>query len=243
MSSERQFEANRLNALKSTGPATPEGRAAVRLNGIKHGLSAATVVLPDEDPADFEARLDAFQAEYEPSTATEEFLVRQIAMADWRLLRLYRLVAGFFNLRLAMIEGDSSTRAADLDRPSQLAFIAKLDINPQSVLATFHRHEVHLIRSSKTALEQLLKCREQRRANQTQSVPAEPPENRAEPKPGPKIINIETVGGRPPPSFPAPSRNPARRRTPRRRLPPNNHDEIMTQSRQPLTVHARSVPC
>jgi len=44
MATEKQFEANRQNAQKSTGPKTPEGRAAVRLNGVKHGLTAETIV-------------------------------------------------------------------------------------------------------------------------------------------------------------------------------------------------------
>ena len=41
MATQNQIDANRLNAQKSTGPKTPEGRAAVRLNGIKHGLTAS----------------------------------------------------------------------------------------------------------------------------------------------------------------------------------------------------------
>jgi len=40
MATDRQIAANRKNAQKSTGPKTPEGRAAVRLNGVKHGLTA-----------------------------------------------------------------------------------------------------------------------------------------------------------------------------------------------------------
>ncbi len=53
MATEKQFEANRQNAQKSTGPKTPEGRAAVRLNGVKHGLTAETIVLKGESQADF----------------------------------------------------------------------------------------------------------------------------------------------------------------------------------------------
>src|SRR6266567_123807 len=95
MATERQTAANRENAQKSTGPKTPEGRAAVRLNGVNHGLSAETLVLPGENAADLEALIDSLEAQHQPATPTEEILVRQLAMAAWRQLRLYRAEAGF----------------------------------------------------------------------------------------------------------------------------------------------------
>src|ERR1700730_10683916 len=55
MLSERQLEANRRNAAKSHGPITPEGRAAVRHNALKHGFTAAEIILPTvEETIDFE---------------------------------------------------------------------------------------------------------------------------------------------------------------------------------------------
>ena len=48
MTSERQAEANRQNATKSTGPRTPAGKAVVTLNGIKHGLLSRECLLKGE---------------------------------------------------------------------------------------------------------------------------------------------------------------------------------------------------
>ena len=56
MTTDRQIEANRLNAQHSTGPSTPEGRAAVRLNGLKYGLYAETLILPSEGNSYWSAR-------------------------------------------------------------------------------------------------------------------------------------------------------------------------------------------
>src|SRR5205807_417954 len=57
MATIKQIEANRRNALKSTGPKTPGGKAAVRLNALRHGLRAHAVVLPGENPGSISATL------------------------------------------------------------------------------------------------------------------------------------------------------------------------------------------
>ena len=40
-----QLEANRQNAQKSTGPRTPEGKAASKMNALKHGVLASSTVV------------------------------------------------------------------------------------------------------------------------------------------------------------------------------------------------------
>ena len=77
--SQRIRETNRRNARRSTGPKTPEGRAASSQNALKHGLYSTTVLLPGEDHAEFQALLDSFLAEHAPSTPTESTLVQQMA--------------------------------------------------------------------------------------------------------------------------------------------------------------------
>ena len=55
MTSLRQIEANRRNALKSTGPTTPEGKERSRCNAVRHGLTAETVIAVLESSEDYEA--------------------------------------------------------------------------------------------------------------------------------------------------------------------------------------------
>jgi hypothetical protein len=53
MTSLRQIEANRRNALRSTGPTTEDGKRRSRQNAVRHGLSAETVVEIVEDLDDY----------------------------------------------------------------------------------------------------------------------------------------------------------------------------------------------
>jgi hypothetical protein len=55
MTSPKQIDANRRNALKSTGPTTPEGKERSRRNAVRHGLTAETVIAVLENSEDYEA--------------------------------------------------------------------------------------------------------------------------------------------------------------------------------------------
>jgi hypothetical protein len=58
-----QIEANRRNALKSTGPKTEAGKQASRRNAVRHGLTAETVIAALEDAEDYKAFEAAVAAE------------------------------------------------------------------------------------------------------------------------------------------------------------------------------------
>ena len=87
MASKKQTAANRRNARKSTGPKTPEGKAASSMNAVRHGLHARTVILPGETEADFDEIINGLQDEYQPQSNSEQDLVNQAAMAQWKLRR------------------------------------------------------------------------------------------------------------------------------------------------------------
>jgi hypothetical protein len=55
MSSVRQIEANRRNALGSTGPETDTRGQHASQNEVRHGLTAETVIVPLEDAEDYHA--------------------------------------------------------------------------------------------------------------------------------------------------------------------------------------------
>src|SRR6266403_4689437 len=88
MATIKQIEANRRNALKSTGPRTPEGKAAVKLNALRHGLRARTVVLPHENSEDFQQLCDDLETEWNPASRSEQFYVEQMAISQWKLTRI-----------------------------------------------------------------------------------------------------------------------------------------------------------
>ena len=55
MTSEIQAEANRRNALQSTGPKTEEGIEAARFNALRHGLRSLQTIVPGEAPEEWES--------------------------------------------------------------------------------------------------------------------------------------------------------------------------------------------
>ena len=88
MISAKQLEANRQNAQHSTGPQTPEGKAVVRFNALKHGLRARTTILPFENPDLFNQLYADLVADWNPQTRTEQLHVEQMAIHQWLLIRL-----------------------------------------------------------------------------------------------------------------------------------------------------------
>lgn len=89
----RKVEANRRNALKSTGPKTANGKANSRKNAIKHGLFIRQVdgllIEDDEDETlgNFHKRL---WNELQPVGLREESEIAYIAICWLRLDRLWR---------------------------------------------------------------------------------------------------------------------------------------------------------
>ena len=100
VTSDKTAEANRRNALKSSGPKTPEGKAAVRSNAMEHSLLSKDVLLPGEDEAALRELGERLRDELQPVGEGENLLVDRIIAAAWTLGRLGRVEAGIFAFEL-----------------------------------------------------------------------------------------------------------------------------------------------
>jgi hypothetical protein len=91
MTTTRQIAANRKNALRSTGPRTPEGKAVSSRNNTCHGLFASTPVIPRiESPAAWSQHRDQTIASLGPVGQVESALAERVALILWRLNRVAR---------------------------------------------------------------------------------------------------------------------------------------------------------
>jgi hypothetical protein len=97
MTSPRRIEANRRNAMNSTGPRTPEGKAVVARNALKHGLLAREILIRGERGEDLAAFARRLRDRLKPLGELELLLVDRIVAAAWRLRRLTHVEAGLFD--------------------------------------------------------------------------------------------------------------------------------------------------
>jgi hypothetical protein len=103
MTSFRQIEANRRNALRSTGPKTDEGKRQSRCNALRHGLTAETVIEGLEDSEDYRAFEAAVIADYDARTAVERELVLRLASLLWRLRRIISIETDLLRIQSEIV--------------------------------------------------------------------------------------------------------------------------------------------
>ena len=120
MTSFAQFEANRRNALRSTGPKTDEGKRRSRLNAIRHGLTVETVVASLEDAEDYEAFEATIIADYHAETAVARELVLRLASLLWRLRRATGIETDLLEIQASLRRERLNTFGEVDDAPGQL---------------------------------------------------------------------------------------------------------------------------
>src|SRR5215472_14149523 len=88
MTTDKQREANRRNALNSSGPKTALGKARSAQNARTHGIFARHVITSKEGQDDFVMLITRLYEQFNPQSLLVEQLVDQLAVAFWRGRRL-----------------------------------------------------------------------------------------------------------------------------------------------------------
>jgi hypothetical protein len=120
MTSYRQSEANRRNALRSTGPKTEAGKQVSRCNAVRHGLTAETIIGALENAEDYKAFEAAVVADYAAQSAVERELVLRLASVLWRLRRATTMETGLFEIQAEHIRDYRQSRPLLLDCPDAI---------------------------------------------------------------------------------------------------------------------------
>jgi len=163
--SEKQQQANRQNAQKSTGPTTPEGREAIRFNALTYGLRTRQTILPSENCAEYSQLWDELEADWQPQTRTERIYLETMVTSQW-LLR-----------RIAESEQDIYICLGNEAKFKMLAYV--------------YKHRAQLERSFRTAVADMQQSLQERKAAQTQppqtAQPAKPASAPATKPAGPQV--------------------------------------------------------
>ena len=156
MATTAQIDANRANAQHSTGPRTPAGIEACKLNALKHGLTAQQAVIPGEDPAAYEALRSSFIDTYAPTNEAEAMLVERLSISWWKLRR-----AEITHARMVQRLGSPEN--------------AFLDPVAAGLWRNFHRHYTTVERSWRSANDELTRILAARAKQQKAAEKAPPP--------------------------------------------------------------------
>jgi hypothetical protein len=130
MTSQRKIEANRRNALRSSGPRTTAGKARSRRNAFKHGLA-----IPLNRDESFADRAEMFAAALTPLFAKPPEILRLAAEWQTEIERIQQTRVAMINRE---IEQQASTAA---DAANDETHIAAAVAAALPDLVRFERYE------------------------------------------------------------------------------------------------------
>ncbi len=150
MVSEKQLEANRRNAQKSTGPRTIEGKSNSSRNNLRHGLTGQISLLPTEDREAHDTFCNELIDSFNPETPMERQLANSIAEDSWRLNRARAIEDNMFALGHQHERREAQIALADAETfQTQAAAFDRLTIYEQRINRNLQRN-MKLLRDLQT---------------------------------------------------------------------------------------------
>jgi hypothetical protein len=196
MATAKQIQANRLNAQRSTGPRTPEGKARSSMNALRHGLTAETIVLVSEEEPDYHDLRGALLTSYAPANAHEMMLVDNIAAGYWRTIRARKFEKAIFDIETANLKRKLGLKTAPDPEHDHEAAALVLCSNDEARYRNYFRYDASISRDYYRAIATLERVQARRRRDELAA------QREAERRPHPDTIAIPSP--EPPPPRPAP---------------------------------------
>jgi len=151
MTDQALIERNRRNSRWSTGPRSLLGKRIASQNARRHGLFCQEVLLPDEQPAIYQALRRSLYADLQPARGIESILVDRIAATTWRLRRVHQIESGLLQAYRNYQGAERHIAVAFAHDASQLDCFSRLA-----------RYEAHLERILHRAMHELQRWRSAR---------------------------------------------------------------------------------
>jgi hypothetical protein len=232
MATEKQIQANRLNAQSSTGPRSAGGKAASSQNALKSGAPSGpdsqSPIIHGEDPAGLDALAAQYLLDHQPQSAagvpSGPALVELLIDSEWTLRRLRQTEARIWEYDLADISRQNQTFCRDNTTPddqllgsafsrSQRTF-ARLERRRESLQRVYHP-TLHDLRQFQASRPQALQpdipaAPPPPEAPKPSAPPAEPPATSSSQKPNPEIGSVPEYPRVFDPANPVPPTTPSR---------------------------------
>src|SRR5258705_6736463 len=140
-------ESARITGAKSRGP----NRAESMHNATRHGLTAKTLILQNENPDDFLEMLSSYFDLLQPANQLEVDIVSDIVAARWRLRRMWRYQTALLDVEMDTQAPDFEKRFEEFDEDTRGAVAFSSAADASKGMAATHRADVHHSRTFRRA--------------------------------------------------------------------------------------------
>jgi hypothetical protein len=164
MSTQRQIDSARANGAKSHGPITEQGRKTSSMNALKHGLTAKTVVLSNENEDEYDGLLESYIQDLQPTGPVEMDLVLEMANAKWRQRRLSKIETELFERQMDEQKEQIDAAYKSYDQVFEQTYAFRM-LSHSVALQMLNRMESRLERTYSRALNDLFRLRRLRESN------------------------------------------------------------------------------
>ena len=151
---------SRLNALKSTGPKTPDGKLRSAANSRSHGAYAQNLILPGEELVDYQTLLDTHFDTWKPTNPIEEIFVVEMATTLWSLRRQHPAESSLIHIQIQRMAPALNVEFGSINSHGLYALAVAALHSQGSGLSQIARQGRRLQRQYKNLCQQLLALRQ-----------------------------------------------------------------------------------